>query len=80
MDASSHLFTGRDELVPGAGVERTQVLPGALGSQTQEETQNHVPDRLVSGELKRKSRGADDHLMEGKKIKISLGPAVDLGD
>ncbi|KAI0807770.1 HORMA-domain-containing protein [Fomes fomentarius] len=41
-----------------------------------------VEKRLLelSDLLKRKTRSADDHFVKGKKIKISLGPPVDLGD
>ncbi|OSD08508.1 DNA-binding protein [Trametes coccinea BRFM310] len=55
-------------------------LPTSLGSQTQEETQYLGPDPRHS-DLKRKTSGESGEIDNArKKVKISLGPAVDLGD
>ncbi|KAH9901464.1 HORMA domain-containing protein [Cubamyces lactineus] len=55
-------------------------LTSHLESQTQHKGQHPGPDDL-QGDLKRKaSGGSEDAANARKKIKISLGPAVDLGD
>lgn len=63
------------------------LIVDAVDSQTQEETQLAVPppgigDRERNGSTdERKRKGtADDTVKTSKKIKISVGPAVDLGD
>ncbi|EIW60264.1 uncharacterized protein TRAVEDRAFT_119861 [Trametes versicolor FP-101664 SS1] len=71
---------GLSDLVGGSCIEETQPLPVGLGSQTQEETQYPGADERIN-DLKRKTSSADqDGANARKKIKISLGPAVDLGD
>ena len=58
------------------------------GSQTQPETQFPVKTQLLTqeqedptGELKRKTTALSDEMTRKfKKIKVSIGPAVDLGD
>ena len=64
-------------------LDRTGVLqvPVALESQTQEETQA-LPADVGHCESKRKMSGGtcEDSAKKTKKIKISLGPPVDLGD
>ncbi|OJT02518.1 hypothetical protein TRAPUB_6935 [Trametes pubescens] len=78
--ALPRLPDGRDLPLANAEVEKTQPLPVGLDSQTQEETQYPGTDERVS-DLKRKTSSADqDRSNARKKIKISLGPAVDLGD
>ncbi|KAI0333593.1 HORMA-domain-containing protein [Cubamyces sp. BRFM 1775] len=63
--------------------ERSEALSRRLAhleSQTGQEGQHPEPDDL-QGDLKRKaSGGSEDAANARKKIKISLGPAVDLGD
>ncbi|KAI0373008.1 hypothetical protein BV20DRAFT_938979 [Pilatotrama ljubarskyi] len=62
------------------GIEESEPVPAGVRSQTPAETQNLGPDDRY-GDLKRKTSGADeDPANARKKIKISLGPAVDLGD
>lgn len=59
-----------------------------FGSQTQQDTQLVGPSPLdelksrAAGELKRKNSKTPNQLQTrpSKKVKISLGPAVDLGD
>lgn len=64
-------------------LESAGVLPApiALESQTQEETQV-LPTEARHCESKRKMSGGtcEDSAKKTKKIKISLGPPVDLGD
>ncbi|KAJ3558173.1 hypothetical protein NM688_g1079 [Phlebia brevispora] len=59
--------------------------PAAAGSQTQAETQLNLEtqdeEMDLEPELKRKtSTASDDSQRNAKKVKISIGPAVDLGD
>ncbi|KAI0647405.1 HORMA domain-containing protein [Trametes meyenii] len=69
---------GQDMPLAMPGAEETR--PSNLGLQAQEETQCPGPDDRY-GDLKRKTPHADeDQSGARKKIKISLGPAVDLGD
>ncbi|KAI0636628.1 HORMA-domain-containing protein [Trametes polyzona] len=83
MDTSkelSRLPDERDLPLARASVNEIHSLPVGLGSQTQEETQYPDPDEQAS-DLKRKASSAvQDKANARKKIKISLGPAVDLGD
>lgn len=66
-----------DNIVPEPDLERTQILP--LGSQTQDETQAPISEAR-GGELKRKGSHTREGSVKAKKVKISLGPPVDLGD
>ncbi|KAI0672868.1 HORMA-domain-containing protein [Trametes maxima] len=67
----------KDYFSPDPEVEKRLL---GLSDLTQEETQRPRPDD-PHGNVKRKTSGADeDEPGARKKIKISLGPAVDLGD
>ncbi|RPD66479.1 hypothetical protein L227DRAFT_649196 [Lentinus tigrinus ALCF2SS1-6] len=71
------LPTGPDKNVTDPDLERTQILP--LCSQTQEETQVLVSEVRTEA-LKRKGNHSEERPVKAKKVKMSLGPPVDLGD
>ena len=79
LDRSTYtrLLADHDPLLLQVAVAETQVIPVATESQTQPETQPPFHDSQ-GGELKRKTSG-EGHRTR-KKMKISLGPPVDLGD
>ena len=80
---------GNSTLRPGTELQNGNAEHQAgLGSQTQQETQLTCPAPLdvledrAAGEPKRKNSKTPNQLQTrpSKKVKISLGPAVDLGD
>ncbi|KAI0780584.1 HORMA domain-containing protein [Trametes elegans] len=78
--ALPQISDGRVLPLAATGAAVTQSLPVDLNPQTQEETQYPGPDD-GHGDLKRKASGVDEQPANAlKKVKISLGPAVDLGD
>ena len=77
-EGSSSNFRGGSILAPSTVA--VQPLPGVPESQTQDETQFVMP-RHPSEDLKRKSASSSTEVQSTKKkIKISIGPAVDLQD
>ncbi|KAI0748495.1 HORMA domain-containing protein [Daedaleopsis nitida] len=71
--------TGLDNVTADSGLADTQPLPTAFESQIQEAQLLDAHRQL--GQLKRKTGVVEDGRGKGKKkIKMSLGPPVDLGD
>ncbi len=75
------------ETPPLSQEDDAEIAPPVLdGSQTQAETQLMLETQeeemdVDNAELKRKTTGSSDgNYRKNKKVKISIGPAVDLGD
>jgi hypothetical protein len=81
--SSSNLQTHSSSLkgsTPAPSTALVPPYPGIDESQTQDETQFNIPRRPTE-DLKRKSASSSaEEQSTKKKIKISMGPAVDLQD